>query len=385
MRNQDGVNKNNLAIAREVRKEIKEYHRAIFFTKVPLGGHYKYKDIFQIFPCELENMPISKLQKHYPNILEFWTTEEDLIEVPTEFYELKELFNKTATTITKQDRIFALLSTFTNNLFFRYTDTTGTWGIPILKDDPGEEANSWSSKWCWNMYHFPDLPRQFKITSFSKQKLPDIKKTPHMEFFTCDPNLDFDSTKEIILPSTIDELFDSYFLLDKKTSSFIDSATSYTVSAIELKNSKKTLSLLASFTAMETMVNLEFKDVTAEKCEKCGQLKFSISKKFREYLLKYIGNSVKNKKKFNSYYTLRSKIVHTGSQLKTEVLFADVPKEEKDIELLTRIEILQIGKLAITNWLLAKKRFDEGKITMAASASRQKSAQKWWHKLFYST
>jgi hypothetical protein len=335
---------------------MKEYHRAIFFTKVPLGGHYKYKDVFQIFPCDMENMPTSKMQKHYPNILEFWTTDEEIIEQPTEFPELKELFNRTATTLTKQDRIFALLSTFTNNLFFRYTDLTGTWGIPILVDDPGDEANSWSSKWCINMYHFPDLPQQFKITSFSAQKLPDIQKISYKKFYTYDPNLDFDSKKDIVLPSTIDELFDSYFLLDKATASFVDSATSYTVSAIELYNSKKTLSLLASFTAMETMVNLEYIDATTEKCKECGQLKFSVSKKFREYLLKYIGNSDKNKKKFNSYYYLRSKIVHTGRQLKTELLFADIPKEEKDTEFLTRIEILQIGKLAITNWLLTKKK-----------------------------
>jgi hypothetical protein len=344
-----------LKVSLKERQEMKEFHRTIFFTKVPLGGHYKYKDTFQIFPCDMENMPTSKMQEHYPNILEFWTTDEEVIEQQTEFPELKELFNRTATKLTKQDKIFALLSTFTNNLFFRYTDLTGTWGIPILKDDPGEEANSWSSKWFMSMYHFPDLPRQFKITSFSTQKLRDIKKVTHKEFYTYDPNLDFDSKKDIVLPSTIDELFDSYFSLDKATTSFVDSATSYTVSAIELYNSKKTLSLLASFTAMETMVNLEFKDLAADKCENCGQLKFSVSKKFREYLLKYVGNSDKNKKKFNSYYSLRSKIVHTGRQLKTELLYADVPMKDEDTELLTRIEILQIGKLAITNWLLIKK------------------------------
>lgn len=338
-----------------------EFHRSIFFTKVPLGGHYKYKDIFQIFPCDLENMPISKMQNHYPNILEFWTTDDEVIEMQTEFEELKELFNRTATTLTKQDKIFALLSTFTNNLYFRYTDMTGTWGIPILKDDPGEEANTWSSKWCMNMYHFPDLPRQFKIERFSEQKIADIKRVEHKTFYTYDPNLDFDSKKDIIFPSTIDELFDSYFSLDSKELAFIDTACSYTVSAMELRTQKKTLSLLASFTAMETMVNLEFKDSVAEKCETCGQLKYSVAKKFRDYLLHYIGNSEKNKKKFNSYYSLRSKIVHNGRQLKTELLFAGVSKDEKDSELLTRIEILQIGKLAITNWLLTKKRLEEPK------------------------
>lgn len=331
---------------------MKEFHRAIFFTKAPLGGHYRYKDVFQIFPCDMENMPVSKAQKHHPNILEFWTTNDEIIKSPIEFEGLQDLVDKTATQLTKQDRILALLTTFTNNLFFRYTDISGTWGMPLLKDDPGEEANTWSSKWCINMYHFPDLPRQFKIDKFTDQKIPDIKRIPHKAFYTFEPDLDSNPQKEIVFPTTIDHLFDAYHSLEPTIASYIDSASSYTVSAIELHYTRKTLSLLSSFTSMETMVNLEYNDVEAERCESCGQLKYSVSRKFREYLLKYIGDSSNNKKKFNNYYSIRSKIVHTGRQLKTELLFADVPEDEKQSELVTRIGILQLGKLAITNWLL---------------------------------
>lgn len=133
---------------------------------------------------------------------------------------------------------------------------------------------------------------------------------------------------------------------------FVDAAVFYTVSAIELNNNRKTLSLLSSFTSMETMVNLEFKDVAAEKSPQCGQLKYSVSRELKDYLLKYIGNSERNKKTFNNYYSLRSKNVHTGTLLKTELLFADIPKDKAHSELETRIGVLQIGKLAITNWLL---------------------------------
>lgn len=331
---------------------MKEFHRAIFFTKAPLGGHYRYKDVFQIFPCDMENMPVSNAQEHHPNILEFWTTDKEIIKSPIEFEGLQDFFDKTATKLKKQDRILALLTTFTNNLFFCYTDLSGTWGIPLLTDVSSEEANTWSSKWCLNMYHFPDLPRQIKIDKFSDPKIPDIKRIPHKAFYSYEPDLDSNPHKEIVFPMTIDHLFDAYYSLEPTVASYIDSASSYTVSAIELHYTRKTLSLLSSFTSMETMVNLEYKDVEAERCESCGQLKYSVSKKFREYLLKYIGHSPNNKKKFNNYYSIRSKIVHTGRQLKTELLFADVPEDEKQSELVTRIGILQLGKLAITNWLL---------------------------------
>ena len=332
---------------------MKEFHRAIFFTKAPLGGHYRYKDLFQIFPCDMENMPISKAQKHHPNILEYWTIDDEIIKSPIEFEGLQDIFDKTATQLTKQDRILTLLSTFTNNLFFRYTDLSGTWGMPLLTDDPGEEANTWSSKWCLKMYHSPDLPRQFKIDKFSDQKIHDIERIPHRMFYTYEPDLDSDSQKVITFPITIDHLFNAYYSLEPTIASYIDTACSYIVSAIELHNTRKTLSLLSSFTSMETMVNLEYKNVEGEKCESCGQLKYGVSRKFREYLLKYIGDSPNNKKKFNNYYSIRSRIVHTGRQLKTELLFADVPEDDRQSELITRVGILQFGKLSITNWLLA--------------------------------
>lgn len=100
------------------------------------------------------------------------------------------------------------------------------------------------------------------------------------------------------------------------------------------------------------MVNLEYRGTKTEICLTCNQPKFSVSKKYREFLLKYLGNSKNNKRKFNDYYSLRSKIVHTGQLLKTENLYSNLTKEEKHQEFITIIEILQISKLSIIQWLL---------------------------------
>lgn len=336
---------------------MRKYYRTIFFTKVPLGGQYRYKDIFQIFPADLENIPKSSFQKDYPNILEYWTTEDEIVSVSTDFEEIKELIDKTAAQLKKQNKILNLLSVFSNNHFFVYYNSGGQWGMPMLTDTPGPESNNWSAKWCLPLFYFPKMAEQLSITEFSKQNLPEIERIEHKAFYTHDPNIDFDSEKNIVLPTTIDSLFDRYFALENEVVPIVDTAISYAVSAIELKDEKKTLSLLSSFTALETMVNLEYRDVPVEKCDACGQSKFSVASKFRNYLLNCIGDSEANKKKFNSYYSLRSKIVHTGRQLKTEILFSDVPKSEQDKEFLTRIEILQIGKLGIVNWLLKNSRY----------------------------
>lgn len=331
----------------------KTFHKTIVFTKVPLKGFFRYEDMFQIYPLDLPNMPFSKLQPHFPLVLEYWTSLEDKIEVETAFEELKESFSQNATSSTKQDRILSLLSLFTNHLFFRYTDFEGVWGMPILDDNPGYEAELWATKWIMTGgFTWPEMAGHFHISDFTAPLVNEVQYLPHKAYYADNPNCDTDHLKEILFPEIIFVGLAVYFSLPNELKSIVDSAVYYSVSAMEIYAKKKTLSLLASFTAMETMVNLEFRDVKSEKCEQCGQLKYGVVRKYREYLLKYIGDTPHNKKKFNAYYSLRSKIVHTGEKLKTEHLYHNLPEEERQKEYLTRIEILQIGKLALINWLI---------------------------------
>ena len=279
---------------------MRTYQRAIVFTKIPLGGYYRYKEMFQIFPADFTNMPDNPCKRHYPNILEYWFTDEEKIIRETEYEGLRELSILTATTVTKQDKIISLLNSFTNNHFFNYTNYDGVWAIPILINEQtkeiSEEINFLSAQWCTQNFHFPTLPQQLQISEFTLPKLNEVEKIPHNIFFTVHPNLDNDRETHIKFPKTFDSILDSYFSLDKETMNIVDSAIGYNVSAIDLIWHKKTLALLASFTAMETMINLEYRGLQNEKCETCGQLKFSVAKKFKEYLLKYIGQSDENKK-----------------------------------------------------------------------------------------
>lgn len=337
-------------------QSAKTFHRAIVFTKTPLKKKFRYRDLFQIFPASLENMPFSKLQRHYPNILEYWTAPEDFLKVHTDSEIMREYYSETGTILNKQDRILSLLSLITNNLFFRYQDLTGIWGMPILKDEPGEEANSWSSKWCWPQFFFPGMPKQLQIVEFSEIHIPTVTVFPHRQYYTADPNLDFDDKREIIFPKTSEQIIDCYYQLNRTDQAAIDSAIAHIVNAMEFRSTKKTLSLLCSFTAVETMVNLEFEHQKPEKCQNCGQLKYSIAKKFRNYLLKYVATADENKAKFNQYYSLRSKLVHTGKHMISEKLFSEISKADRDTDFLTQIEVIQLSKLAITNWLLIKFR-----------------------------
>ena len=72
-------------------------------------------------------------------------------------------------------------------------------------------------------------------------------------------------------------------------------------------------------------------------------------------MLKYIGDNDNNKKKFNALYKFRSSIIHAGQKLKTENLYNDLTKEEKDKEFLNQVEILKLSRLSVVNWLIINK------------------------------
>jgi hypothetical protein len=100
------------------------------------------------------------------------------------------------------------------------------------------------------------------------------------------------------------------------------------------------------------MVNFYSKNLNNVKCEKCGQLQYKVSRKYRDFLLNVIGNNPKNKKKFNDLYSLRSKIIHTGQKFKSENLWNDLINEEDQKEFINIYEILLLAKLSIVNWLI---------------------------------
>lgn len=333
---------------------MKTFHRTIIFTKTPLEGYFRYKDEFQVFPANFENMPKSKLQRHYPVVLEYVITENETI-VLSEFEGLEDLATLTATTISKVDKLLNLLTLHTNHIFFRYHDTNGTWGLPILYDNSGEEANEWSSKWNLSMFYWPEMASQLKIDSFSVPICEEVEYVRHFEYYMKNPNIDFDIERPISFPNSIYSSLDSYFSLEKEDLIIVNAAIDHMESSIELRFHKKTLSTISAFTAIETMVNHESRDITQQKCELCGQLQFKVAKKFRDYLLKYIGKSTSNKKKFNTFYSMRSKILHTGEPLETEKLWNNLPKSVKDKEFLSHMEIIQLAKFSIIHWLIRNK------------------------------
>lgn len=330
-----------------------EIKRAIIFSKTPLLGCFRFGNIFQIYPPILKGIPISEYQRDCPIVLEYLVTENDKIESPFEFDNFGIIVSKTATDLSKQDQIVSLLTLFTNHFFFRYQDTTGCWGIPVSEGVPIKDKIT--SSWNIKMFTYPEMACQINIDDFTAQVCDLIPVVKYKEYYYNNPSFDNGSSTQVTIPNIILKGLNMYYVLDNEGRKVINTAIKHINLAFEnFLKANSTLAAIASFTAIEAMVNYEYRDFKPDSCESCGQLKYKVAKKYRDYLLKYIGDSEANKRKFNKYYSLRSKIIHAGELFESENLWNDLPKDKRDEENIQLIEILQLSKLSVINWLLRK-------------------------------
>lgn len=81
----------------------------------------------------------------------------------------------------------------------------------------------------------------------------------------------------------------------------------------ELRSVDFNASYLFFYSVLESLAEEEHKSIENKKCEECGQIVYSVSKKLKSLLDKYC-YEIPNKEK-NKLYDFRSKIVHKGRML----------------------------------------------------------------------
>jgi len=332
---------------------MRKYFRYIFFTKARLTGLYKYDDLFQIYPIPIDGIPSSKIQKHFPNFIEFYTTDQDNVSLETPYHEMDELISGLAPPTIKQDLFLSLLTVGTNHLFFRYDDFTGSWGIPVFSDNP-DDYDGKDSKWCIPIYLSPVLEGTNVILGFSDIKISPVGRENYLEYFFGEISHDKYYSNPITVPTNLKAFIEGYHILDPITRIVVNNAILHLKNGVELSGTKKTLSLISLFTSLETMVDLENRGFKPKHCETCNQLVFSVSKKFKAFLSDYVSNHKSSNSKFNKLYTLRSKIVHTGKTLDSELLYSEVSQADRTSEELKINELIQICRVSIIKWVIKK-------------------------------
>ncbi len=347
----------------------KKFYRNIIFSKTPLTTNFRFGDYFQIYPCDLENAPHSKHSDDIPLVIEFWIDEDENPEVGDDWVEIKEFISTTANQTNRLNRITRLLSAVTNHRIYNNTDPETKWGI-VMPDEVTDEnrdiINNQSSQRFAGLYYYPTIEKDMTISEFSEQRHDNSLFFPHTYYYFYDP---IDSKKkQITFPKTIYEILYKYYHLDIKSRKVVDTIAHLICHGIDLKTKMKSMSFLSFVSAIETLVNYEFKDqkdgvefdcpdcqtVKASPigCPKCGRPIWGVKAKFKTFLKTYVAKSDGSVKKYNRIYNLRSDIIHNGLLLLGDEQSDWTKSEKADSQWMTHMETMQLARLSLVNWLL---------------------------------
>ena len=367
-------NKSNIGkIKRKFQKNRmkKKFIRNIIFTKSRLKGWFRYKNEFQIYPAEFENIPINSNATHFPIVIEFWIDEKDNTEVPDRLKMLEPYLkiSESTNSINKVKKICNLLSAITNHRFFFYNHPQGQWFFNVPDGDNTDDLNSQNSNWGYNIFAYPDIKKDMKIDRFTQVDYEQVNPVEHNKYFIYDP---IENSRNVIrFPQTMHLALDGFFQLNKKQKKAAEATAHLIANGIDLRYEMKSLSFLSFVSSIETIANLEFTDKNKSiefeckqcktikdapyKCYECNRPIWGIAAKFREFLAEYIHNSEGSIKKYRKIYNLRSKLVHDGSLLLGDNYIDWGESDKSNSQWMLHLEAMQFSRLMFINWLIRKR------------------------------
>lgn len=310
-------------------------------TNAKVTGHYRYRDTFQILPAAQSSQQPPYIEAHHPCILELkynfeYDASRTLIDTSStpEWLQEKDSENKLVNEIVK------LIGLFSFSKFIQYSQEEYGWFTHY--DDKDQASLFWGQKSYFDDNH------DKMLENFTKHNLNKAEEIDFLKFYSFPARF---SGAEFSIPNILTHLFDKYYSLSNDARvSFFRAATLFN-NAIEIKKISPSISFSCFISCIETLVEYIHKDIRIEKCEGCGQLKYSVTKKFIEFMKKYNSDSKELIKFYNAVYKKRSKILHAGDLFSGE----DIPLnwEEKDWEEFSlRTNIERTCRIALINWLL---------------------------------
>jgi hypothetical protein len=286
-------------------------HHEIIFSPRPLNGYYRFQDRFQIIP---HNNKI---------ILEYDSKYYEPIKYINDAMDNNSVYRENIKSINHKDylkELIAILSILCN-AEFDYTEK---------ESDDYKLKNSFSNDFL-ECHNFQDI-----------QKVHII----HMDMIPIDMLF-------LSIEKCADKYFENYFNLTKRIKD------RYLMSVFLYYNSSKirmispSMAYVALVSSIENMCGLEAEldGIKFESCEKCGNQIYKLSKRFREFVMKYSlkkNNNGNFKKNINDVYSLRSKIAHAG-----ELLYMDYAGSEFSMKEYMNYNILmKYVRVCLYNWIV---------------------------------
>jgi hypothetical protein len=319
-----------------------EYRRSVVLTSVPVTGCYRFDDDFQILPPEEKAPQPPYVMCHHPLIIEYKFVVDETPRTFPDGQEMPQWIINNDDAARKLNELLLLITTFSFFRVFVYQNAQ-SWFIPMEKSDDSIREVIWGQQ----TYYYKDF--EYKIGGFSDNDLNLISRIDPSEYFN---RYGRPTDQEFDLPESIDVLFDKYFGLDEVAKKAFLSSASLLSQGIKLWSEHPSLSFASLVSSLETLISFDHKGIKVETCKECGQERYRVVKKFRDFFGKYGSPTPEFRKYALKIYQYRSKILHSGELFLGEVSprrFGAFDGFEDD-EL--RRSIVRTCRICLINWLL---------------------------------
>lgn len=321
-------------------------HKNVILTQIPYKGLFQYKDVFKIYPF----LPVpDSYIRHFPTILEF--SINPLIDKHIEIDDINlssfinsnngDVITEGQRITTFRNELLRMLSLLTNYYHFSYS-INQSWFVPINTNSVGIPSPVWGQQWA------PLIENDYNTVEFDKIELKKAQEYYGENFLHRVTNF-------ILYPDDMDQLLDRYFALNDIDKDAFDKSIRLFYQGLILRNEMKSMSIVAFISSIETLANFDNINEPRDKCSECGNMKFSVAKKFKVFVEGSISAvSISQRKKYiKKIYDLRSRIVHTGllhlSDMDRGFWNSTYQAEPFIVE-----DIEQIARISLINWLKKK-------------------------------
>ncbi len=321
------------------------YYKVIIFCSNPLEGVFTFEDKWQIYPLKSEHAPYSKHVKYYPIVLEFFVEDKQDTPIPKAFEEARRTVVKMTNQGNKVKEITSLLTAFSNYRF--YQQTVSAQYFFEAPEEITEAVNEQSSKAGYNLYLYPQMQGD-PITKLSTVDFPKVEEASHPDCF-----MHYGPPEETVkFSKLLSAALHNFYALQEGDRKNVYAALSLICNGVELKDTMKSLSFISLVSSIETMVNLEYKEITVERCKECGTDIYKVAAKFRDYLLRYVSNNEETKKDINRIYSVRSKIAHAGQLFLGDNMIDWSNDTIQNEQWQIYIQTMQVARVSVINWVL---------------------------------
>lgn len=304
----------------------KDFHRSIVFSNVPLSGIYKFKEIFQIIPGSKEWPSLQKgLFSNLPIILEYQSN-----------YHIHHLLAGTIRSIQNVDHKRLTES-------FRHLDfKKELLALMTLVSN----ANFYVENYFLSR---EKLGKDYFAEKFIEPKNPKMNLQDMGALYSREYTLG----DTLSLPDNIDSILDKYFTLEGDLFIRYRMSLMLFFNSISINSISPSMCFVALISSIENLVDVEgeINKIKYENCETCSQVKYKVSRRFKDFLIHYVEqDSIDFIRFLNKIYTTRSNITHIG-----ELLYNDFADTDIDFSSLNMLNTLKkVVRVALVNWLLAR-------------------------------